>query len=80
MSLLVKFPVDLRLSLDVKMNVASTRHTWTALVNNAGTLAHIVCPEGDFLIRLKFYTPLKSASPKYMASVITARLGRFITV
>lgn len=44
LALNIIFPYDLRSSLEMKR--ALTEFKWLAYVNNSGTLAHVVSPEG----------------------------------
>lgn len=78
--LVVRFPTDLRSSMDEKISNASHKYMWTTYVNNAGTLAHVVCPESDILVRLVFRYPVKHLSPKRMKEAVMIRVKRFIVV
>jgi len=74
LKLYVKFPADLRASLAMKLEDASRYHKWTAFVNNKGTLVHIVCPEGEFLIRMAFRTRLNRFDSSWIELIIRKRL------
>jgi len=76
--LYLNFPFDLRSSFDEKVNTAAAGTTWTAFVNNAGTLVHVLCPEADILVRLVFRYPLASLNSQRMKQVIIARLERWV--
>lgn len=76
----LNFPFDLRSSFDDKINYAATGTSWTAFVNNAGTLAHVMCPEADILIRIKFNFPINALDPKRMKQVVMARISDWVTV
>ena len=76
----IKYPCDLRASLRMKQEECYPG-TWTAFINNAGTLVHMLYDGDDMLIRLPFKHSMKHLSlPKMRENVIskvTKRL-RFI--
>ena len=74
----VEFPADLRMSLDVKMNSASKLTNWTAWVNNAGTLCHVVNPTADVLIRVKFKDGVKTYTTTRISYILTKRLENWV--
>jgi len=80
----ILFPFDLRSSLDLKVNYATSfsrkGSAWTAYINNAGTLCHMVCPQADILIRIRFYEPVKTMTQQQMHNLIKARTDRFLRV
>jgi hypothetical protein len=78
--LVIDFPYDLRRSLEMKTFDASQKARWTAFVNNAGTLAHVVCPEADILVRVKYGYPIKHLSSWQMTKAIMARVEDYIKV
>lgn len=55
----VKFPCDLRMSLQQKQSDCHGLSRWTAFINNAGTLCHVVAKETDIMIRITFQYPVK---------------------
>ena len=76
----LQFPYDLRSSFDDKINEAAVGKRWTAFVNNAGTLAHVMCPEADILIRIKFEYPINMLPKDRMREVIMTRVDRWILI
>lgn len=76
----LRFPYDLRASLEMKSFDASSKTRWTAFVNNAGTLAHVVCPDADILIRIHFGYPIKHLSAWQMRTAIIARIEHWVLI
>jgi hypothetical protein len=74
----VKYPFDLRTSMDEKIALAKTVGTWTALLNNAGSLCHLIHPEAGWIIRIPFKPTLKYCHPDYLSRIIYARLAHYI--
>lgn len=72
--LTVKYPFDLRSSLNEKKEIAERNGNWTAFVNNRGTVAHVIHPEEDWIIRLRFVPNLKNCSQHYMERRILFRV------
>ena len=76
----VRFPVDLRISWAVKINGASKQVSWTAYINNSGTLCHLVQPNIEVLVRIKFKDSVKTYSNRYISEVIKQRLSHYINI
>ncbi len=60
---------DLRATLEEKALSTHDFAAWTAFVNRAGTLVHVVPKEGDFHIRIPLYF-----SVRHMSDVAVERL------
>ena len=77
-TMVVKFPCDLRASIAMKVQEASRLSTWTAFVNNAGTLVHIVNQEEEILVRYSLYAEecLKDVGVKRMHKIISLKMSR----
>ena len=78
--LVLSFPYDLRGSLEMKSFDSSPEARWTAFMNNAGTLCHVVCPEAEILIRLKFYYPIKHLPNWQMLQTVKKRVEDYIKI
>ena len=78
LGLKIVFPYDLRASLDMKCFDAGKKCRWAAFMNNAGTLCHVVSPEGGILVRLRFKYPVKHLSTLRMEDLIRVRLNNYI--
>lgn len=76
----VTFPADLRASLEMKQKDCSLFHKWTAFVNNAGTLCHVVSPESGILIRLKFSYPIKHLNTYEIHNKVLNRVKHYIVL
>ena len=57
---------DLRASLPEKALSVHQLARWTAFINKAGTLSHILPKEGDGLVRVATYFSLKRCSDKHV--------------
>jgi hypothetical protein len=73
LKLIVKFPCDLRASIKMKMEDAEPG-MWTAFVNNAGWLCHVVHHEDNLLIRLPLNTNVKHLTLSMIHKIILGRL------
>ena len=69
----VKFPCDLRASLKMKAEEAS-KFSWTAFVNRAGTLAHIMYYDDELLIRIPLKPSINSYSTERMHRILIDRI------
>lgn len=76
----LQFPYDLRTSFDDKVQEAAMGHKWTAFVNNAGTLAHVMCPQSDVLVRIKFGYPINMLPADRMKDVILTRIKDVVQI
>jgi hypothetical protein len=74
--LAVKFPVDLRMSIDMKLKECSPFAPWTAFINNAGTLAHVMHREDDLLVRLPIRPSCKNYDMKFQHKLVAGTLSR----
>lgn len=73
LKLIVKFPCDLRASIKMKMEDAEPG-MWTAFVNNAGWLVHVVYHDDNLLIRLPLNTNVKHLTLSTIHKIILGRL------
>jgi len=73
LKLIVKFPCDLRASIQMKMADAEPG-MWTAFVNNAGWLVHVVHSDDNLLIRLPLNTNVKHLTLGAIHKIILGRL------
>lgn len=62
--------LDLRATLEEKSVSVHALAKWTAFVNRAGTLAHILPREGDFHIRLPLYYSTITMSDQRLAALL----------
>jgi len=76
----VEFPYDLRTGADEKNMDCHPLYQWTAFMNNTGTLCHVICPEAELLVRLKFTYPIKHLSREKMLMAITLRVNKWIKI
>jgi hypothetical protein len=79
--LLVHYPFDLRTSINEKNEIAGRNKCWTAFVNNAGTIAHLVpfdSADETFFVRLKFYPNLKGCAVHHIHRRILKRVRPYI--
>lgn len=76
----LRFPYDLRASLEMKYQDANKSARWTAFMNNAGTLCHVVSPEGEISIRVRFNYPVKHLSKQRMGELVLTRVGNYIKI
>jgi len=76
----VRFPYDLRASMDMKKSDCSTNAKWTAFLNNSGTLCHVVSNDGDIQVRILFYHPIKSLDINKQARAIASRVQNWIVM
>ena len=67
---------DLRGPLEEKVIDCSNYAKWTAFVNVAHTLVHLVPREGDFHVRIPLYATLKNFTDANLAKVIIGRFWR----
>ena len=74
----LSFPCDLRQSIGQKIPLCSPYFRWTAFVNNAGTLCHVISPESGILIRLTFGYPIKHLSAYEMHKKIVKRISHWV--
>lgn len=72
-SIHVRLAQDLRMHLTEKQELCHKLCNWTAFVNNAGSLAHIVSADG-ILIRLEFRPAVKNCFSHYIERLLTQRL------
>ncbi len=71
----VKFPYDLRTSLsDKRFEASLTTTSWMAFVNNAANLVHLVHPDEEWIVRIRFNPSLKGCNPTYMRQRIIQRI------
>lgn len=76
-----KFPYNLNCKLDEKIADCHPLYTWTAFINNAGNLCHIVNAEDpDMIIRIKFRYSIKHLSKLKKMIVIWVRVGNRIDI
>lgn len=78
--IMLKFPYSLRASLRMKQEDASPKARWTAFMNNAGTLCHVIHPEAELLLRIQFKYPIKHLNSWQMLQAVEARAGDFIKI
>jgi len=71
---MVKYPFDLRTSVDEKREIARNSPTWVAFLNNAGTICHLIHPDENWIIRLACKPSLKNCSLNYIERVLTQRV------
>ena len=76
----LEFPCDLRASIEEKMYRCSAYHKWTAFMNNAGTLCHVISADAEILVRIKFGYPVKHLSTNRMLENIKARIQNWILI
>ena len=69
------FPTDLRMGLHEKQLHASRFGGWTALINNAGSVAHLVRPDCDFFIRLWMKPRVKGMSDNYIRFLLNRKVA-----
>lgn len=74
------FPVDLRQSMKMKKEICSAWHKWTAFLNNAGTMCHVISPDGDILARITFTYPIKHLSPAKQLEMIIGKVKNWIVI
>jgi len=73
----LKRGVDLRASLEEKSLDCSQHTKWTAFVNRAGTLCHMVPREGDMHVRIPLYfSTLSLTDPKLKSMLWSHVEGR----
>jgi len=65
---------DLRASLEEKALDCSTFAKWTAFVNRAGTLCHLVPKEGDIHIRIPLYYSTLSLTDNKLKAMLWSHL------
>jgi hypothetical protein len=66
--------VDLRATLEEKGVCVSSHAKWTAFVNRAGTLVHMVPREGDFHIRIPLYYSTRCMSDIRLQSMLWSHI------
>lgn len=76
----ISFPYDLRESLEMKSKNCSIWHKWTAFLNNAGTLCHVIGADAEILVRLKFSYPIKHLSTTKQLEMIKGRLRNWVVL
>lgn len=76
----LKFPYDLRASLDMKVFDADMHIRWTAFLNQAGTLCHVVNREYEIIARVKFRYPINHMSRYNMVKTIMERVEPCIKI
>lgn len=76
----LEFPYDLRRSMDMKIKDSSDWAKWTAFVNNAGTLCHVICPEAEILIRLRYSYPIKHLHVDRMRQAVAVRIEPWVKI
>lgn len=74
------FPHDLRASMDMKCVEASKKTAWTAFVNNAGNLCHVVCPEGWIMVRVTFGNPIKHFHRSTIKLLVLRKVEKWIRI
>jgi len=74
------YPFDLRGSLDMKSAHCKGLHKWTAFLNNAGTLCHVVSAEAQIMVRVKFNYPISHLSANRMLESIKARIQNWVII
>lgn len=74
------FPYALTASLQMKMNDSSAFHRWTAFLNNAGNLCHVISPESGILVRLKFSYPIKHLNTYEIHRKIVERIKHYVVI
>jgi hypothetical protein len=70
--------VDLRASLEEKALFVSPHTNWTAYVNNAGTLCHMVPKEGDMHLRIPLYYSTNILSDGRLLAMLHKHVGHRI--
>lgn len=65
---------DLRHSVTEKSIDTHKITKWTAFVNNAHTLCHVVARDGDLIVRIPLYFSLKGASDSFLEQVICGKV------
>jgi len=79
--LALKFPYQLNCSPNEKFHDCHALFNFTAFLNNAGNLCHIVSAEDfDLIIRIKFRNSIKHLSRKKQLIAIWMRVHRMIDV
>ncbi len=69
---------DLRATLEEKSLSVHQLAKWTAFVNRAGTLVHILPKEGDFHVRLPMFYAIGGLSDRRIESLLWGLMeGRF---
>lgn len=76
----LQFPYDLRGSLEMKSKDSSVWHKWTAFLNGKGNLCHVISPESEILIRVKFTYPIKHLSPARQLEMIRGKIKNWIVI
>lgn len=76
----LKFPVDLRDSLENKIKDCFPMSKWTAFLNNSGTLCHVVSPDSEILIRVTFTYPIKHLAKNFQLEAIIGKVKNWIVM
>lgn len=76
----LKFPVDLRDSLENKIKECAPMTKWTALLNNAGTLCHVISPDSEILIRVTFTYPIKHLAKNFQLEAVIGKVKNWIVL
>ena len=71
---------DLRASLAMKVDEADKQAKWTAYLNVAGNLCHVVSPEAELLIRVQFTYPIRHLKKSDQITAVRRRLTRWIVL
>jgi hypothetical protein len=72
--------VDLRAPLEEKANDCFQHSKWTAFVNKAGTLIHVLPKAGDFHVRIPMYYSTNGLSDLRIEAMLASHLeGRLQT-
>ena len=74
----LKFPFDLRSSMGMKVQECSPWTKWTAFLNNAGTLCHVISSDAEILVRITFSYPIKHLSPGRQNEMITGKIKNWV--
>jgi len=74
-SIFVRRDYDLRACLEEKATACHVYASWTAFVNRAGTLVHVLPQEGDWHIRIPLYFSAKNSTDKHIEKLILAKLA-----
>lgn len=75
----VKIPCDLRASVDMKRQECSPYAAWTAFVNNAGNLIHIMHRKQGAYVRWKLEYHVKNRPDNSIAEVVSMFLESLLS-
>lgn len=74
----IKIPYDLNVSPKQKFDDCDPAVQWTAFINQAGTVCHVVCPELMMTVRLKFEKSVSEMSSGDIGLVVLDKICRGI--